>query len=139
MPATIGGIFTKKLVEYYDYNLTLDMELWDTAGEERYRAANTLYYRDAHIAVLVYDITNKSTYEEITKYWLPQVKENSPENTIIIICGNKSDLYEYEDVDSEEVTTFCEDNNVKFYLVSAKTGSGINVRKYLFYLIGNVL
>ena len=128
--STIGGVFAKKLVEYSDYGVTLEYHIWDTAGQERYRASNSLYYKDACIALLIYDITRKDTFQEIKQYWYQQVKENSPENIQIIVCGNKSDLYEYEDVDSKEVDEFCKEKDVPSYIVSAKNGTGINVYHY---------
>lgn len=132
MPSTIGGAFAKKQVDYVSsYGVFVDFLIWDTAGQEKYRSFSAIYYKDACIAILVYDITKKETFNEIKKYWFPTVKENSPENIQIVICGNKNDLYEYEDVDKEDIKKFCEDNNCMNFVVSAKDGSLIDVNSFI--------
>lgn len=113
----------------------MEYHIWDTAGQERYRASNSLYYKDAAIALLVYDITRRDTFQEIKNYWYQQVVENSPENIQIVVVGNKSDLYEYEDVDSQDVEHFCNEKGIQNYTVSAKTGVGINVIHHFSYII----
>ena len=64
-----------KLEEKY-----IKFEIWDTAGQEKYRALSKIFYKDSEIAILVYDITNKKSFEEIKNYWYEQLKENGPEN-----------------------------------------------------------
>ena len=53
---------------------------WDTAGQERYRSIAKIYYQDAHIAILVYDITKKASFDEVKNYWIDQIKQNAPKN-----------------------------------------------------------
>ena len=64
-----------KLEEKY-----IKFEIWDTAGQEKYRALSKIFYKDSEIAILVYDITNKKSFEEIKNYWYKQLKENGPKN-----------------------------------------------------------
>ena len=122
--STIGGTFNTKIVKCGNDKI-LRLEIWDTAGQERYRSISQLFYKDANAAILVYDITNKYSFEEIQNYWLSQVRESASENIIISIVGNKLDLYEKEAVDQEEAKKYAEDNNAFFAVTSAKNSSGI--------------
>ena len=62
---TLGGTFIEKEISYKKYNKTIKFQIWDTAGQEKYRSINKLFYSDANIAILVYDITRKETFNEI--------------------------------------------------------------------------
>ena len=108
-------------------------EIWDTAGQERYRALTKMIYKDASIVILVFDITRKDTFEEIRDFWINQVKENSKEDIIISLVGNKEDNYEYEDIDNYSIEEFVNKINCIYQRVSAKSGFGID---NLFYDIG---
>ena len=68
--------FTTKTMEFKEFQgKNVKFEIWDTAGQEKYRALNKLFYQDAGVAILVYDVTNKESFEEIQKYWSKQIKE----------------------------------------------------------------
>ena len=122
--STIGGTFRTKTIKCGNGKI-IKLEIWDTAGQERYRSISQLFYKDANAAILVYDITNKFSFEEIQNYWLTQVKESATENIIMAIVGNKLDLYEQELVNQEEAKKYAEDNNAFFAVTSAKNSSGI--------------
>ena len=122
--STIGGTFSTKIVKCGNGKI-LKLELWDTAGQERYRSISQLFYKDANAVILVYDITNKFSFEEIQNYWFKQVKESATENVILSIVGNKLDLYEQEVVDQKAAKKYAEDNNALFAVTSAKNSSGI--------------
>ena len=85
-----------------------------------------MFYKDANAAVMVYDVTRKESFDEIKNYWSNQIKENSPENIILVIAGNKSDLIEQETVDEEEARNFAKELNAIFISTSAKSSEGIN-------------
>lgn len=129
----MGGTFVEKEVVYKEHHKTIKFQIWDTAGQEKYRSINKLFYSDANIAILVYDITRKETFDEIRNYWYQQVVENSPKNIQIVIVGNKSDLYEYQDISTEEVKKFAEQFNASVFETSAKTAIGVDVS--FFYLL----
>ena len=132
LPTLVGCYSTKE--KYYEkYKQKIKFEIWDTAGEEKYRAINKIFYQDACVTLLVYDITQKDTYEALKDYWYNEVKEYSPNNVIIVVIGNKSDLYEHEQVDENEVKEFCKSINVLYKQTSAQTGEGVNE---LFETIG---
>ena len=123
--STIGGTFSTKTVKCGNGKI-LKLEIWDTAGQERYRSVTKMFYKDANAAILVYDITNPFSFEELQKYWILQVKESSPEDIILAVVANKSDLIENERVDEGEARKFAKDLNALFAQTSAKKTSGIN-------------
>ena len=70
---TIGVDYTSKIMEFEETNEAVQIDIWDTAGNERYNTLNKLFYNNAKIAILVYDITDKKTYEKIVNFWYPQI------------------------------------------------------------------
>ena len=78
--STPGANFVTKNVIMEDENQSIKFEIWDTAGQERYRALAKVFYKNAAVCVLVYDITRKSSFEEIKNYWVKEIKENGPQN-----------------------------------------------------------
>ena len=135
LPTIVGG-FSKKEIFYEEENTKIVYEIWDTAGQEKYRSINKIFYQDAYINILVYDITKKNTFKAIKDYWIEEIKENGPRDAIIIIAGNKSDLYEHEAVDEDEVRKYCKNIDAIYQLTSAQTGEGVNE---LFNKIGKEL
>jgi len=75
--STKGANYASKELIYKEYNTKLKFDIWDTAGQENFRSLASIFYRDASIAILVYDITNKQSFDEIKKYWYNQIKENT--------------------------------------------------------------
>ena len=130
---TMSGTCVTKEIFYEKYNKILKYEIWDTAGQEKYRSLTKMFYKDASIVILVFDITRKDTFEEIRDFWVKQVKENSNEDIIISLVGNKEDNYEYEDIDNNNIELFVNQINCLYKRVSAKSGFGI---ENLFYDIG---
>ena len=124
LQSTVGGTFNSKLIKCSN-NKTLKLEIWDTAGQERYRCVTKMFYKDADVVVLVYDITNKISFEELKNYWLEQVLESSPKNIMLVIAANKSDLIEKEQVDEEEAREYAKTINASFISVSAKDSGSV--------------
>ena len=132
--STNGATFSTKKKEFKESNKILSFEIWDTAGQEKYRSLAKMFFKDAAVALIVYDITNKKSFEEIKAYWMDLVKENGPKKVIMYIVGNKIDLSEKEVVNEDEARAFAENENVNFWLTSAKNSTGIDE---LFNEIGN--
>ena len=84
-PSTTGANYASKVLEFKEYKNSLQYDIWDTAGEERYRGLAKIFYKDAAIAILVYDINKRKTFEEIKNYWYKQIKDNSSSNISKII------------------------------------------------------
>jgi Ras-related protein Rab-11A len=115
---TIGASFTNKLEVINDKKILF--EIWDTAGQERYRSINNIFYQDAYICLLVYDITKKQTFDDIKEYWYKSVLDEATENIIFHIVGNKIDLIREEEVDRNEVKDYCDKIGVDVSFISAK-------------------
>ena len=101
-------------------------DIYDTAGQEKYRAIAKLYYKNARVVILVYDITDIKSFEEMKNYWYEQVKDIQTENLILAIAANKSDLYEERQVQNETGEEFAKSINAIFVETSAKNDSGID-------------
>ncbi|CAO3677754.1 unnamed protein product [Umbelopsis vinacea] len=87
--STIGASFmTKKLSVD---NCKVRLQIWDTAGQERFRAMAPMYYRGAHAAILVYDITSEESFQDMSS-WVEELKKNMTEDLVIHVVGNKLDL-----------------------------------------------
>ena len=74
---TTGANFVTKTIILEDENKSIKFELWDTAGQEKYRSLAKVFYRNAAVCVLVYDITRKSSFEELKLFWIKELKENA--------------------------------------------------------------
>ena len=130
---TINTSFYSKMeiIDSYQINFLV----WDTVGQERYRSLNSLFFKDAHICIFVYDITNEDSFNNIKDYCYESVITNGAEGIICGVAGNKSDLYIEEKVDKKEVEEFCKEINATIKFVSAKADYGINE---LFEELGNI-
>ena len=131
---TIGGAYQQQKVVLGNGSM-VKLHIWDTSGQERFRAMTNLYYRDAQVAILTYDITNESSFSSID-FWIQELKykvEN--DNMILCLVGNKCDVNSNErKVTSQKGKNFAQDNNMIFFETSAKTGEGV---KDLFVTIAN--
>ena len=78
--ATPGANFVTKLVYLKDEGESIKFEIWDTSGQEKYRALAKVFYKSAAVCILVYDITRRSSFDELKKYWIPELKSNSSPN-----------------------------------------------------------
>ena len=79
--STTGASYAGKTMTFDEYGgKSIKFEIWDTAGQEKYRSLTKIFYKDAGAAILVYDITRKESYEEIKKYWINQIKDFAPKN-----------------------------------------------------------
>ena len=104
-------------------NKTVILNVWDTAGQERYHSISKLFLKKSHIAILVYDVTNKKSFEDLS-IWYEFIQNNLEENIILGLAGNKVDLLEedgYEEEVSQDVaTTYAQKWDAEFALLSAK-------------------
>ena len=80
LTATPGASFTSKTLFLKDYNQSIKFEIWDTAGQVKYRALAKVFYKTAAVCILVYDITRKTSFEELKNYWVNEVKTNASPN-----------------------------------------------------------
>ena len=122
--STIGASFTNKIDTINGKKLLF--EIWDTAGQERFRSINSIFYQDAYICIMVFDITNKNTFENLKSYWYNSVKEHGTKGIIFHIAGNKIDLFENEAVDRKDVKEYCDSIDSEYTFISALENSYID-------------
>ncbi|ODV68360.1 ras-domain-containing protein [Hyphopichia burtonii NRRL Y-1933] len=130
---TIGAAFiTKEFSSSLNSKKRLKFEIWDTAGQERYRSLTPMYYRNAKVALIVYDLNNFDDSFEKAKSWIDQLKLNtgSSDSLIkIILVGNKSDLVDLESEEMKsslnDVEVFGNDLDIKTFITSAKSGTNV--------------
>ena len=133
--STISSQYIRKTIEFPD-GKAVTFNIFDTAGQEKYRALTRIFYKDAKIVILVYDITNMESFKEMKEYWYEEVKQNGIENVLFAIAANKSDLYELRQVDDEEGEEYAQSIGAIFAATSAKNDTGITS---LFENIGQKL
>jgi len=106
---------------------TIKLQIWDTAGQERYRTITNAYYKGADGIIIVFDITNKESFQNIDS-WLDEIDKNVGEDVNIMIFANKSDLTNPEDVmvTEEEIAEFSKLKGIPVIKTSAKTGAGVD-------------
>ena len=131
--STNGANFEHKTVFIEEYNKTLKMHIWDTAGQEKFRALSRIFYKDAKAAIFVYDITRRETFEESKKYWYQEMLTNAPEGIALGVAANKSDLILDSQVPESEGIEFAKSIGAIFRNTSALSGDGI---EDLFYCMG---
>lgn len=121
--STIGVDFKIRTVELYDK--TVKLQMWDTAGQERFRTITSSYYRGAHAMMIVYDVSDLESFNNV-KNWLLECDRYASDNVIKILVGNKCDTTKRV-VSYETGKEFAETLGIQFLETSAKTG--INVEK----------
>ncbi|XP_070136355.1 ras-related protein Rab-26 isoform X2 [Drosophila bipectinata] len=123
--STVGIDFRNKVVVVDGTRVKL--QIWDTAGQERFRSVTHAYYRDAHALLLLYDVTNKTTYDNI-RAWLGEIREYAQEDVVIVLIGNKADCSGSErQVKREDGERLGREHNVPFMETSAKTGLNVEL------------
>ncbi|XP_076283568.1 ras-related protein Rab-37 isoform X2 [Lasioglossum baleicum] len=121
---TVGIDFRNKVVVVDDTSIKL--QIWDTAGQERFRSVTHAYYRDAHALLLLYDVTNKTSYDNI-RAWLSEIREHANEDVVIMLLGNKSDCGTERVVKREDGERLAQEYKVPFMETSAKTGLNVEL------------
>ena len=123
--STCGGSYSAKQLKIN--NKIIQIDLWDTAGQERFRSLGKHFYKDAYIVILVYDITNRKSFDELKEVWYPSLKEFGEKYSVLGVVGNKCDLYENEEVKEAEAREYSQQIGATYMLVSAKSGDNINL------------
>ena len=115
--SSVNMTFTQKTLKIDKQKVQLN--IWDTVGQEKFRSLSKLFFKDTKIVALVYSITNKNSFNDL-EFWLKTFKETIGEDVVIGVMGNKSDLFLEQEVSEEEGEKFAEENGGFFDLVSAK-------------------
>ena len=127
---TVGIDVKYKYLTYDDKKIRLD--IWDTAGEKRFRGISQNYFRGDNGIIFVFDITNKETFNRL-KIWLSDVKPKINPGTVMVVAENKIDLEEKREVLKDLIKEFGEKNEIEIFSTSAKSGEGISE------MIGNLV
>ncbi|KAL3315607.1 Ras- protein Rab-8A [Cichlidogyrus casuarinus] len=121
--ATIGIDFKIRTIELDGKHIKL--QVWDTAGQERFRTITTAYYRGAMGIMLVYDVTNRSTFDNIQN-WIDNIEKHATVDVLRMLLGNKCDIEGKRQVSYQEGETFAKSHNIPFMETSAKVGSHVD-------------
>ena len=111
------------------------LQIWDTAGQERFRTITQAYYRGAMGILLVYDVTDRQSFENI-RNWIKNIKQHASETVRKILLGNKCDMDEKRAVSTEEGEKLADELGIQFFEVSAK--SGRSVENAFFKLVEDI-
>ena len=111
-----------KNISIQDRNIRI--QIWDTAGQEAYRSITRSYYKNSTCAFIVYDITEKKTFDDVD-IWLRDCRDICYKNVLIYLIGNKSDLEDKRQVTYEEGKQYADENNLVFFETSALNGNNI--------------
>ncbi|XP_052071534.1 ras-related protein Rab-26-like isoform X3 [Mytilus californianus] len=122
--STVGIDFRNKVVDVEGTKVKL--QIWDTAGQERFRSVTHAYYRDAHALLLLYDVTNKASFDNI-RAWLGEINEYAQEDVVIMLLGNKADMAGERMIRTEDGEKLAKEYNVAFMETSAKTGMNVDL------------
>ncbi|KAB0352046.1 hypothetical protein FD755_003514 [Muntiacus reevesi] len=104
----------------------IDFRIWDTAGQERFRSVTHAYYRDAHALLLLYDVTNKASFDSI-QAWLMEIQEHAQDDVVLMLLGNKVDSAQERAVKREDAEKLAKDYGLPFMETSAKTGLNVDL------------
>mmetsp|Transcript_12647 Transcript_12647/g.38709 ORF Transcript_12647/g.38709 Transcript_12647/m.38709 type:complete len:209 (-) Transcript_12647:104-730(-) len=137
--STIGVDFKIRTLELD--GRTFKLQIWDTAGQERFRTIAAAYYRGAHGIIIVYDVTNQQSFDNV-EMWLSEVNKYGSGEVNKLLVGNKSDLKSKRVVDTEKGREFAESNGMKFLETSAKTAENVEeafltMTREIFQQVGN--
>ncbi|KAL2254283.1 ras-related protein RABA2a-like [Sesamum indicum] len=120
--STIGVEFATRTLQVE--GRTIKAQIWDTAGQERYRAITSAYYRGALGALLVYDVTKPTTFDNVSR-WLKELRDHADSNIVIMLIGNKTDLKHLRAVATEDAQGFAEKEGLSFIETSALEATNV--------------
>jgi len=128
---TVGCNFRKHVAKS-TFDEDVNMEIWDTAGGERYQSIVGLYYRQASAVIMMYDVTNPKTFLNVKQYWIEQIRTYCGDDVVIFLVGNKTDLLRsmnYQDqmlMVETEIQKWARENGIMSVECSVKSEDGID-------------
>ena len=124
--STVGVEFATKIVELEESKKKIKAQVWDTAGQERYRAITNAYYRGALGALLIYDVSKRTTFVNIAR-WMQELHDHASKDIVVIVCGNKIDLSNAREVSTDEGREFADRNKLPFLETSALDATNVDI------------
>ena len=143
LESTLGANYYQKKIVRHGQKIRLD--LWDTAGQEKYRAIGRHFYKESYIVCLVYDISNQESFEKLKSVWYPDLQQFGEKLRIVAVVGNKIDKYLEEEVKDEDAKAFANEIKAINKRTSAMEGTNIEdlfnslVDKYLTEISGMII
>ena len=125
-PTSVSAQFTSKIIKFPQFDKSIKFDIWDTVGQEKYRSLAKIFYKDAKIIILVYDITTDFSFTALKDFWYKETLNFADNDPIFAIVANKIDLYEKQTVDNNNGRAFAEEINALFQTTSALSNSGIS-------------
>ncbi|XP_019368290.1 PREDICTED: ras-related protein Rab-26 [Gavialis gangeticus] len=122
--STVGIDFRNKVLNVDGVKVKL--QIWDTAGQERFRSVTHAYYRDAHALLLLYDVANKASFDNI-QAWLTEIHEYAQQDVVLMLLGNKADSTQDRVVKREDGEKLAKEYGVPFMETSAKSGLNVDL------------
>ena len=123
--ATVGIDYKLKHFELAN-GKKVKVQIWDTAGQDRYKSLTKNYYKNSNGIILVYSVVDKKSFDEISN-WIEDIREETKDDIIIFLVGNKIDLNDKRVISINDAKKLAENYNIKYYETSAKTGNGIDI------------
>ena len=144
IPTTSGANYLKK--EIFIDNKKIMLDIWDTAGQEKFHSLGRHFYKNSHIIILVYDLTNRESFDDIKNYWYNDIIENGEKYKVIGIVGNKIDLYDNKGVDEFDdqivkdfVKSKSDEKETKIVSMKVSAKTGVNIKSLFEKLIKEYL
>ena len=132
-PTSVSAQFISKTVDFPELGQSIKFDIWDTIGQEKYRSLAKIFYKDAKVIILVYDITTEFSFNGLKEFWYNETKDNTDSTPIYAVVANKVDLYVEQTVSNSDGQEFADEIGAIFQTTSALSDSGINT---LFENIG---
>ena len=123
-PSTVGANYQTYTTKIGDSGEYFEMQIWDTAGQEKFKSLSPIYFRNASAAVVVFSLVNRNSFDKLND-WIASFIEVAGTEAIIYIAANKADLEDEKQVSSEEAREWAEGLGYKYFETSAKTGTNV--------------
>ena len=120
---TIGVEFGSKIINVRDKQIKL--QIWDTAGQERFRTITSAYYKGSHGILLVFDLTDKKSFDDIDRFWRAEVESYAEKDVAMYLVGNKADMADRREVDRETAEKYAEGRGMVYFECSAKEDDNV--------------
>ena len=132
--STMGAVEKLKTIHFPGSTRRLPLQIWDIPGADKFRTLSSIYFRDADAAILVYDVTNKDSFDNLKSNWLRELQAIAPETMLRFVVGNKADLLEStefapaknEIVTDKMLKDFAMSKKAEYTKVSARKNQGID-------------
>ena len=130
--STMGATEKMKTVHVASVNKRLPLQIWDITGNEKFRTLTSIYFRDADAAIMVCDVTDKQSFENLKDTWYKEIKNLGPENMTIFVIGNKTDMYAdingegTDEVSAAMVKDFAMRRKAEWHMISARKNHGVD-------------